>query len=98
MMTRSLQELEKLRADDQVSGRIGMAERLKGHVEGNTQPVIPVALGSWGGCCHNYWILLIFRVFPFKSKLLFEAFSHQERCAASSRFRIGLLQWHAAGC
>jgi len=47
-----------------------MAERLKRHVEGNTQPIIPVALGSWGGRRHNYWILLIFRAFPFKSKLL----------------------------
>ena len=97
-MTGTLQELEKFSADDQISGRIRMAERLKGHVEGNTQPVIPVASGSLGGCCFNYWILLIFRAFPFKSKLLFEAFSRQERCAASSRFRMGLLQWHAAGC
>jgi hypothetical protein len=77
MMTGSLQEPEKFRADDQVSGRIRMAERLKGHVEGNTQPIIPVAFGSCGGCCYNYWILLIFRVFPFKSKLLFEAIFRQ---------------------
>ena len=45
LMTESLQELEKFRADDEVSGRIRMAERLKGHVEGNTQPIIPVAFG-----------------------------------------------------
>jgi len=25
-----------------------MAERLKGHVEGDTQPIIPVALGGMG--------------------------------------------------
>jgi len=48
VMTGSLQEPEKFRADDQISGRIRMAERLKGHVEGNTQPVIPVALGGMG--------------------------------------------------
>lgn len=47
-MTGSLQEPEKFRADDQVSRRIRMAERLKGHVEGNTQPIIPVALGRMG--------------------------------------------------
>jgi hypothetical protein len=77
MMTGSLQEPEKFRADDQVSGRIRMAERLKGHVEGNTQPIIPVALGGMGLLLYNYWILLIFRVFPFKSKLLFEAIFRQ---------------------
>jgi hypothetical protein len=51
-----------------------MAEWLKRHVEGNTQPIIPVTSESLHVRRFNYSILLIFRAFPFKCKPLRKAF------------------------